>query len=133
MGAYFSFLAYKNEDIDNCLFLSPVVNMKVVIDNMMTWSNVTEDMLEEKQEIKTNFGAVLYWDYYEFVKENPIKIWNKKTSILYGNKDNMQDEVLIKDFANRFNCNLSIVENCEHYFHTEEQLNLYEKWLSKIV
>lgn len=45
----------------------------------------------------------------------------------------MQDEVLIKDFANRFNCNLSIVENCEHYFHTEEQLNLYEKWLSKIV
>ncbi len=133
MGAYFSLFTYKNEDIDNCLFLSPVVNMKVVIDNMMTLSNVTEDMLKEKQEIKTDFGAVLYWDYYEFVKENPINIWNKKTSILYGNKDNMQDEVLIKDFANRFNCNLSIVENCEHYFHTEEQLNLYEKWLSKIV
>ena len=26
MGAYFSLLAYKDEDIKQCLFLSPVVN-----------------------------------------------------------------------------------------------------------
>ena len=55
MGAYFSLLAYKDEDIKNSLFLSPVVNMKAIIDNMMLWSNTTEKELEEKQEIKTDF------------------------------------------------------------------------------
>lgn len=129
MGAYFSLLAYKDEKINKCLFLSPVVNMEVIIDNMMLWSNTTEELLKEKQEIKTDFGATLYWDYYEYVKTNPIKNWDKKTYILYGNKDNMQEEKMIKDFSNTFNCKLTILENGEHYFHTEEQLKFYEKWL----
>ena len=68
MGAYFSLLAYKDENIRNSLFLSPVVNMKVIIDNMMLWNNTTEKELEEKQEIKTDFGQTLYWDYYKYVK-----------------------------------------------------------------
>ena len=82
MGAYFSLTAYKDEDIKQCLFLSPVVNMKIIIDNMMIWNNTTENELKEKQEIKTDFGQTLYWDYYEYVKENPIVSWNKKTYIL---------------------------------------------------
>ena len=132
MGAYFSLLAYKDENINRCLFLSPVVNMKAIIDKMMVWSNTTENELEEKQEIKTNFGQTLYWDYYKYVKENPIVKWNIETHILYGNKDNMQEQNIIKDFSNKFNCELSILENGEHYFHTEEQLDYYKKWLDKI-
>ena len=42
IGAYFSLLAYKDEDLKQCLFLSPVVNMKIIIENMMLWSNTTE-------------------------------------------------------------------------------------------
>ncbi len=133
MGAYFSLLAYKDEDIKQCLFLSPVVNMKVIIDNMMLWSNTTEEKLKEKQEIKTDFGQILYWDYYEYVKNNPITKWNKKTVILYGNKDNLQEKSIIKEFSNKFKCELSILENGEHYFHTEEQLKFYEKWIDKII
>ena len=133
MGAYFSLLAYKDEDIKQCLFLSPVVNMKVIIDNMMLWSNTTEEKLKEKQEIKTDCGQTLYWDYYEYVKNNPITNWNKKTYILYGNKDNMQNEDIIKNFSNNFNCDLSILDGGEHYFHTEEQLKFYKKWLSKVI
>ena len=133
MGAYFSLISYKDEDIKQCIFLSPVVNMKAIIDNMMLWSNTTEEVLKEEQEIKTDLGQKLYWDYYEYVKSNPITNWNKKTFILYGNKDNLQSETIIKDFCNRFNCNLEILENGEHYFHTEEQLNYYEKWLEKII
>ena len=132
MGAYFSLLAYKDEDIKQCLFLSPVVNMKVIIDNMMLWSNTSEKDLKLKQEIKTDFGQTLYWDYYKYVKENPIVSWNKKTCILYGNKDNMQEQNIIKEFSNKFNCELSILENGEHYFHTEEQLNYYKNWLDGI-
>ena len=133
MGAYFSLLAYKNENIEQCIFLSPVVDMKVIIDNMMLWSNTTENDLREKQEIKTDFGQTLYWDYYLYVKENPITNWNKKTYILYGNKDNMQDENIIKNFSENFSCKLSILEDGEHYFHTEKQLDYYKNWLSKTI
>ena len=133
MGAYFSLLAYKDEDIKKCLFLSPVVNMKVIIDNMMLWSNISEEELKVKKEIKTDFGQILYWDYYEYVKDNPIIKWDKESFILYGNKDNMQDENIIKEFSNKYHCNLSILENGEHYFHTEEQLKRYRNWLDEIL
>ena len=133
MGAYFSLLAYRDEKIGQCLFLSPVVNMKIIIDNMMIWSNISEANLKEKQEIKTEFGQTLYWDYYKYVKENPIIKWDKETYILYGDKDNMQNETAIKHFTDDFNCKLSILKNGEHYFHTEKQLNYYENWLDKII
>ena len=132
MGAYFSLIAYKNENIKRCLFLSPVVNMRIIIENMMIWSNTTEKELEKKQEIKTNFGQTLYWDYYEYVKNNPITNWDKNTYILYGNKDNMQSEDIIKEFTKKFNCNLSMLESGEHYFHTEEQLEYYKNWLENL-
>ena len=133
MGAYFSLLAYKTEDVGQCIFLSPIVNMKIVIDNMMIWSNVTEKELQALNEIKTNFKETLYWDYYKYVKDNPVTNWNKKTYILYGNKDNMQSEDIIKAFSNKFNCTLQILENGEHYFHTKEQLDFYKEWLNKII
>lgn len=133
MGAYFSLLAYKGEELKQCIFLSPVVNMKIIIENMMVWSGTTEEELQKKQEIKTDFGQTLYWDCYLYVKENPINDWNKKTYILYGDKDNMQNENVIKDFSNRFNCELTILKDGEHYFHTEEQLNYYKKWLEEII
>ena len=133
MGAYFSLISYKDEDIKQCLFLSPVVNMKIIIDNMMQWSNVTEKELKEKQEIKTDFGQTLYWDYYKFVKENPIVSWNKNTFVLYGNKDNLQEEKIIKDFCTKFNCELSVLETGEHFFRTEEQLEYYRNWLDEVI
>ena len=133
MGAYFSLISYKDEDIKQCLFLSPVVNMKVIIDNMMLLSSVTEKELKEKQEIKTDFGQTIYWDYYKFVKENPIVSWNKNTYILYGNKDNLQEEKIIKDFCTKFNCELSVLETGEHFFYTEEQLEYYRNWLDEVI
>ena len=99
----------------------------------MIWSNTTENELKEKQEIKTDFGQTLYWDYYEYVKNNPITNWDKKTYILYGSKDNMQNENIIRNFTEKFNCNLAILENGEHYFHTEEQLKFYKKWLNETI
>lgn len=60
MGVYFSLLAYKNEKIDLCLFLSPVIDMKYIIDNMMSLCSVNEKELERKREIKADFGQTLY-------------------------------------------------------------------------
>ena len=90
---------------------------------------MTEEELKLKQEIKTDFGQTLYWDYYLYVKNNPLKNWNKETFILYGNKDEIQEEAIIKKIASENKCGLDILENGAHYFHTEEQLNYYMKWL----
>ena len=133
MGAYFSLLAYKYENIKKCLFLSPIINMKIIIDNIMLCSNVNENELKEKQEVKTEFGQTLYWDYYKYVKDNPITNWNKETYILYGNKDNMQNEDIIKDFCNKFNGKLTILENGEHKNQKKDQISFYKNWLDKII
>ena len=133
MGAYFSLLAYQDESIKKCLFLSPIVDMLLIIKNMMLSNNVTEKQLQEKQEISTNFGQTLYWDYYLYIKENKISLWNKDTYILYGDNDIMQDYKAIKNFSNKFNCKLSVLKDGEHYFHTEEQLKCYKNWLNKII
>ena len=132
MGAYFSLLTYNEAPIIQCLFLSPVINMKTIIDNMMSWSNVSIEELKERKVIKTDFGPTLYWDYYKYVEENPITKWDKDTFILYGSKDNMQNEELVKDFSQKFNCNLKIVDDGEHFFHTNEQLAYYKKWLNEV-
>lgn len=44
-----------------------------------------------------------------------------------------KDENTIKDFCNKYNCELSIFENGEHFFHTEEQLEYYKNWLDRII
>lgn len=133
MGAYFSLLTYQEEKIKKSLFLSPVVNMEIIIGNMMIWSKVTKKQLEEKQEIKIDFGQTLYWDYYKYVLEHPIVKWNKETYILYGSKDTMQEESMIKEFSEQNHCNLTVLEGGEHFFHTKEQLEYYRKWLDEII
>ena len=132
MGAYFSLVACKEEKICKALFLSPIVNMKFLIDNMMT-GDITKEMLREKKIIKNDYGQTLYWDDYEFVENNLIEKWNADTYILYGDKDVLQEEKILKNFCNRFNCKLTVVENGEHYFHTKEQIDKYIDWLDEII
>ncbi|MBD7912838.1 MULTISPECIES: alpha/beta hydrolase [Clostridium] len=131
MGAYFSLLAYNNEPIKQSLFLSPVVDMKRIINNMMTWFNVNEEQLKAKKEISTPIGETLYWDYYCYVKEHPITNWNNETSILYGSKDNLCELDVVSKFAEQFNCGLEVYEQGEHYFHTEKQLIFFKQWIKK--
>ncbi|MEW9095430.1 MAG: alpha/beta hydrolase [Clostridiaceae bacterium] len=133
MGAYFSLLAYKNYSLKQCLFLSPVVNMERIINNMMTWCNVSENRLKEEKEIPTPMGQTLYWDYYCYVKEHPIDQWDSKTSILYGSNDNLCEFDVVSKFTKGFKCDLEVMENGEHYFHTEEQLQFFRQWLKKYI
>jgi len=131
MGAYFSLLAYKHEPLKQCLFLSPVVNMERIIDNMMIWCSISENRLKTEKEIPTPIGKTLYWDYYCYVKEHPIVDWNNSTSILYGSEDNLCEFDVVSRFAKRFNCDLQVMDHGEHYFHTKEQLQFFKRWLKK--
>ena len=133
MGAYFSLLAYKNEKLDQSLFLSPVLDMEKIINNMMIWFDISEEKLEKEKEIMTPVGQMLYWDYYRYIKSNPVTVWDIPTSILYGSKDDICEYEVTARFAEFFNCDLQIMENGEHYFHTKEQLDFFADWLSKSI
>ena len=41
----------------------------------------------------------------------------------------MQAETLVSAFAKEFGCELSILKNGEHFFHTQDQLDCYQAWL----
>lgn len=131
IGAYFSLLATKGLHLQQALFLSPVVDMKEIIENMMGWFNISEDCLKEKKEIPTPTGQTLFWDAYCYVRENPIKNWCIPTSVLYGSKDEICSFNSISSFSKQFNCSLDILDKGEHFFHTNDQLTYYRNWLKK--
>ncbi|NEU04826.1 alpha/beta hydrolase [Clostridium senegalense] len=131
MGAYFSLLAYKNDILRKALFLSPVVNMERIIENMMRWFNITPERLQKEMIIETPIGQKLYWDYFCYVKQHPINTWNVNTDIMYGAKDELCEFETINYFIKKYHCELEVVDEAEHYFHTEDQLNVFKYWLRK--
>ena len=131
MGAYFSLIAYRDVGLRQCLFLSPVVDMGRIIENMMNWFQVSKERLQEEQEIATSAGPTLYWDYYCYVRDNPIVRWQSPTAILYGSEDNLCEFEVVSSFADKFACELDVMEKGEHYFHTPAQLEYYREWLAK--
>lgn len=133
IGAWFSMLSFSNEPLEQCLFLSPVVDMKYLVSKMMKWANVSETQLQHEQIIPTNFGETLSWNYWKYILENPIVKWNFPTQILYGEFDNLIDRDTIESFSQKFNCNLTVMENGEHWFHTPKQLEVLNAWVKRNV
>ncbi|MGN0805526.1 MAG: alpha/beta hydrolase [Candidatus Coproplasma sp.] len=128
IGAFFSMNALAEKKIDKALFISPIVNMEKLITDMMDWSNVTEAELKSKGEIPTNFGETLSWGYLCYVRNNPIE-WNIPTCILYGEKDKLTSIDTMSAFANQIGATLTVMENGEHWFHTNEQMEFLDNWI----
>lgn len=130
IGAYFTMNALQGKAVERAFFISPIVNMERLITDMMTWANVTESELKEKQEIITPFGETLSWKYLCYVRENPI-VWKVPTEILYAENDNLTAFQTVSDFANLTNASLTVMSGAEHWFHTKEQMNFLDEWLTK--
>lgn len=130
MGAYFSLLACQNRPVRRALFLSPVVDMEQVIRGIMAMAGVTEEQLRERGTIE-NPVETLYWDYFRYVQEHPILAWRSPTSILRGEGDTLSAYGSVAAFSERFGCTLEEQAGGEHWFHTEEQLAYYRRWLRK--
>lgn len=133
LGAYFSLLSYREMKLDKCLFLSPVVNMKKIIDNMMFYNGVDEERLEKEKFIPIENAPALEWEYYTYVKNNLIDNWDKKTYILHGSKDILSEVVEVRNFADKNLLTLEELESAEHFFHTDEELEYLKKWFKKIL
>ena len=128
IGAFFSMSSLDETLIDRAYFISPVVDMKNLIENIMLWTGVSERELAEKQEIPTQFGETLSWAYLTYVREHPVS-WRVPTRILYGARDNLSDMETISDFARKFRAELTVMLDGEHWFHTEEQLQFLNAWI----
>ena len=115
--------------VDEAYFISPVVDMAQVIGNMMQWANVTEQALEEKQEIPTEFGETLSWPYLCYVRAHPVA-WRVPTRILYGERDPLTPLETITGFAKKTCAALTVMPGGEHWFHTKAQMQFLDAWIT---
>lgn len=134
IGAYFSLISISlyGNFIKKAMFISPVVDMEQLILDIMKKAGVSEKELSLKKIINTSFGESLSWEYLSYVRNNPIK-WNIPSSILYGKNDNITSLKIIGDFANRINADLTVMDNGEHRFYTEEQMIFMDNWFKKFI
>ena len=103
--------------------------MEKLIGRMMTWANVTERELVERQQIPTAFGETLSWRYLCDVREHPV-MWRVPTRILYGERDELTGMRTIMEFAEKSGAALTVMPGGEHWFHTDEQLRFLDRWIS---
>ena len=130
IGAWFSMLCFEHEKFENCLFVSPVLDMKQLILKMMSWANVTEEQLCREKIIPTSFGQTLTWEYWQYAVNHPILKWDSPTRILYGEHDHMIDYRVAENFSKKFHCTMTVMTHGEHWFHTEQQINFLGLWIS---
>ena len=131
IGAYFSLLALRDAKLEKSLFVSPILDMEKLIRDMMGWARVTQEQLQQAGEIHTAFGETLSWKYLTYAEEHPITRWDSPTAILYAGHDHLTARATVDSFAQRFGCTVTVMENGEHWFHTEEQLAVLDAWLRR--
>ena len=130
IGAFFCMNAEIDKLICKAYFISPIVDMETLIVNMMLWANVTEADLKAKGVIRTDFGEDLSWEYLSYVRDHPIS-WDVPTQILYGKNDDLTSFETVHAFAERHNAALTVMEDGEHWFHTEKQMQFLDDWIRK--
>ena len=128
IGAYFAMSAGIDARIDRACFISPIVDMERLILDMLTWARATEADPREKGVIHTAFGEDLSWEYLTYVRAHPVT-WHAKTEILYGAQDNLTSYETVSAFAQRHSAGLTVMEDGEHWFHTQAQMQFLDCWI----
>ena len=95
---------------------------------MLMSYEATRDLPLTTKEIETPLD-LLSWDYYQYVREHSRYHWDFPTYILYGAKDNLQSLPVMKRFADRYGCQLSVSENSEHPFMAKEDIPIVANWM----
>ena len=128
VGAYYTLVAGIGKSIAHAYFISPVVDMERLILDRMRRSGVTEAQLQKRGVVPTDFGEDLSWEYLCYVKEHPVT-WKVPTEILYGSRDELTPIDTIKAFAKKHRARLTVMENGEHWFHTDAQMRFLDRWI----
>ena len=131
LGAYFSMESGIAPMIRKAFFISPIVDMEKLIQNMMSWKGVTEEELREQGVIPNEYGDDLSWEYLSYVREHPVD-WDVPTEILYGDQDNLTSLETMTGFAEKHHAGLTVMQGGEHWFHTEEQMRFLDEWIINV-
>ena len=131
LGAYFSMESGIAPMIRKAFFISPIVDMEKLIQNMMSWKGVTEEELREQGVIPNEYGDDLSWEYLTYVREHPVD-WDVPTEILYGDQDNLTSNETMAAFAEKHHAGLTVMQGGEHWFHTEEQMRFLDEWVMNV-
>lgn len=132
LGACFSLYAYPERPFARCLFESPIVDMAHLIRRMFGWFGVTESVLRERGEIPTPVDT-LSWPYYQFVVQHPVETWRVPTEILYGANDELQSIDVMRAFAARFGCGLTVAAHSGHAFLDGHDAQVLREWMAERV
>lgn len=111
IGAWFALLAFQNMKVEQALFVSPILDMKKFI-----------ELMPQRED-----------DYYEWVVNHPITRWDASTYILRPAVDPVVSEEVGRVFINQHQCQVTLMPNGEHWFHTPEQLAFMKTWEERIV
>ncbi len=130
IGAYFAMISLADKRIEKAFFISPVVNFEKLIEGMMLRSGVSEDELKERGEILTESGELLSWKYLCYVREHPARRI-ARTHILYGSADRLVQYGDVSAFAEKTGATLTVMQDGEHWFHTEEQMKFLDEWIRR--
>ena len=106
IGSWFSLLAFQSEKVDQALFVAPILDMRMLIEGLPS----RED------------------DYFGWVIENPITHWNAPTCILRPEVDMVVSEEVGRVFIREYRCQVTIMPDGEHWFHTPKQLAFLKEW-----
>ena len=131
IGAWFAMSALSDRPIEKACFISPIVDMEKLIADRMARAGVSEAALREKGEIEIPSGQPLSWEYLRYVREHPIR-WTVPTRILYGGRDDLTSPAAVAAFAEKTGAALTVMEDGEHWFHTEEQMRFLYRWLKTV-
>ena len=130
VGAFFSMHAGIDRTLRKAYFISPIVDMERLITDRLVWAGVTEEELRSRGVLRTSFGEDLSWDYLHWVREHPAR-WETPTQILYGGRDHLTPFETVAAFAAKHRAGLTVMEDGEHWFHTEEQMRFLDDWIRR--
>ena len=106
IGSWFSLLVFQSKKVDQALFVAPILDMRMFIEGLPS----RED------------------DYFGWVIENPITHWNAPTYILRPEVDMVVSEEVGRVFIREYRCQVTIMPDGEHWFHTPKQLAFLKEW-----
>ena len=129
IGAYFAMLFLQDRMLDKALFVSPVLDMERLILDMMSWAGVSEQVLREQREIPTDFGETCPGRIFAMCGSIPSPGRCHRDPLCWGR--HLVSRQTVERFAEEHGAGLTVLENGEHWFHTEEQLAFLDGWIVK--
>lgn len=120
IGAFYATRYLFDLGFEKALFLSPLLDMKSMIESLMERFGIPLSELKEKGAILLENGQTLSSDFLDEVSRDCPK-WTAKTAIVRGESDDVVPLSTIEDFALTTSSVLYVCPRAGHYLHTAEE------------